>query len=177
MHLTCTNHGNHLVWRSAISDTDLIVAAGVKPPLPSSTFSGVMFKEMNNNNGTCINFTLTFTGNLKGLNKKTLNCTTGLEDRKTLYTIIIPSKQTNHLVWQTSIFDTDYIVATGADPPAPSSTIGGIMFQERHNNDENCLNSTLTFTGNLKALNGTRLECTTLTIPRKTSIAIIIPSK
>lgn len=135
MHLTCTNHGNHLVWRSAIFDTDLIVAAGVKPPLPSSTISGVMFKEMNNNNGTCINSTLTFTGNLKGLNKKTLNCTTGLEDRKTSYTIIIPSKQTNHLVWQTSIFDTDYIVATGADPPAPSSTIGGIMFQERHNNN------------------------------------------
>ena len=71
----------------------IVQVIGVNPPLPSSTISDVMFTEMNNNNGTCINSTLTFTGNLKGLNNKLINCTTGLEERKTSYTIIIPSKQ------------------------------------------------------------------------------------
>ena len=91
---TCNNDDNDLVWRSSVFSNDFVVAAGAVATLPSSTISGVTFAENNNNNVSCLNSTLTLSGNLTSLtalNGVTLSCTAGGETPSSV-TIMIPSK-------------------------------------------------------------------------------------
>ena len=82
------------------------------------------------------------------------------------------------LTWRSSVFD-DFNVVVGASPPAPSSTVSGVTITENNNNDAACLNSTLTFSGNLTsltALNGVTLNCTSGG-QTPSSVTIMVPSK
>ena len=85
----------------------------------------------------------------------------------------------NNLVWVSSVFDANYAVVVGVTVSIPSSTVSGVTFTEINNNDATCVNSTMTFSGNLTsltALNGVTLRCTTAgQIP--SSVTIVIPSK
>ena len=65
--------------------------------------------------------------------------------------------------------------------PMQSSTVSGVhvTFTESNNNDNSCLNSTLTFSGDLKsltALNGIILNCTDYG-ETPSSVTFMIPSK
>ena len=88
----------------------------------------------------------------------------------------------NDLTWTSSVFDSDYVVIiTPFSLPAsiPSSTVSGVNFTENNNNDGSCLNSTLTFSGNLTsltALNGVALNCTDHGVT-PSSVTFMIPSK
>ena len=91
----CISDDNALVWRSSVFSNDFIVVVGVSVITPSSTVSGVTFTQNNNNDATCLNSTLTFSGNLTSLttlNGVTLNCTSTGETPSSV-TIMIPSKQ------------------------------------------------------------------------------------
>ena len=91
---TCNNDNVALTWRSSVFDSDVNVIAGSMVSLPSSTISGVTFTENNNNNVSCLNSTMTFSGNLTSLtalNGVTLSCTAGGETPSSV-TIMIPSK-------------------------------------------------------------------------------------
>ena len=91
---TCINDDNVLIWRSSVFANNIIVAAEAMVTLPSSTISGVTFTENNNNNVSCLNSTMTFSGNLTSLtalNGVTLSCTAGGETPSSV-TIMIPSK-------------------------------------------------------------------------------------
>ena len=92
---TCNNDENALVWRSSVFSNDFIVIVGAMVSAPSLTVSGVTFTEINNNDVTCLNSTLTFSGTLTSLttlNGVTLNCTYPGETSSSV-TIMIPSKQ------------------------------------------------------------------------------------
>ena len=92
---TCNNDGASIVWTSSVFDGNYAVVVGVPVSIPSSTVSGVTFTENNNNDATCLNSTLTFSGNLTlltALNGITLSCTTSGQTPSSV-TIMIPSKQ------------------------------------------------------------------------------------
>ena len=92
---TCNNDDNVLTWSSSVFDGGTFaVVAAVPVPAPSSTVSGVTFNESNNNDGSCLNSTLTFNGtltSLTALNGVTLICTSTGENPSSI-TIMIPSK-------------------------------------------------------------------------------------
>ena len=91
---TCVNDGGALFWRSSVFNADFTVVVGASVPAPSSTVSGVAFTESNNNDATCLNSTMTFSGNLASLtalNGVTLNCSSP-EETPSFVTIMIPSK-------------------------------------------------------------------------------------
>ena len=85
----------------------------------------------------------------------------------------------NDLTWRSSVFDSDFNVIAGSMGSLPSSTVSGVTIAENNNGDGSCLNSTLTFSGNLTsliALNGVPLRCTA-TGQTSSSVTIMIPSK
>ena len=93
---TCNSNNNLLIWSSSVfSGTINVLASGTTclVPMPAN---GVTLTENDNNNATCLNSTLTFTGtvaDLEQLNGVVLTCTdgTGLTDS---VTIVIPGKST-----------------------------------------------------------------------------------
>ena len=82
---TCNNDNVALIWSSSVfSGTISVVATGTTGTLPMPA-TGVTLTENDNNNTTCLNSTLTFTGtvaDLEQLNGAVLTCTdgTGLTD-------------------------------------------------------------------------------------------------
>ena len=61
--------------------------------------------------------------------------------------------------WFSSIWLDSIFVNIGATGPLPPLLVTGITMSASTFNVAGCLNSTLTFTGNLAALNGTQLFC------------------
>ena len=87
------------------------------------------------------------------------------------------------LTWSSSVFHNNYalIVSPFSIPPSMQSStdVSGVTFTESNNNDNSCLNSTLTFSGDLKsltALNGIILNCTDYG-ETPSSVTFMIPSK
>ena len=91
---TCNNDNVVLVWSSSVFSGPIsVVATGTTGPLPMPA-TGVTLTESDNDNTTCLNSTLTFTGtvaDLEQLNGAVLTCDdgTGLTDN---VTIVIPGE-------------------------------------------------------------------------------------
>ena len=91
---TCTNDIGALAWSSDLFSSSINVQAGSPVNLPSVTVNGVTLMVTENNNTTCFNSTLTFTGNLSSLtalDDRTLSCFFSGDPTDTI-TISVPSE-------------------------------------------------------------------------------------
>ena len=85
------------------------------------------------------------------------------------------------LVWSSDLFSGNISVQAGTAVTIPSVTVSGVTLMVTDNNSTACLNSTLTFTGNLSsltALDGTTLNCSFPGDPTDTiTIIVLVPSE
>ena len=97
----CNNDNLVIVWSSSAFSGDInVVASTTTGPLPMPA-TGVTLVENDNNNATCLNSTLTFTGtvaDLEQLNGAVLTCddSTGVTDS---VTIVIPSENNVDVIY------------------------------------------------------------------------------